>query len=124
MRRKFLNIKRNEDGSLSFALAFFLLSAILIFFFAVATQVLIMLNVEFMSAGEDILNSSETVLADIDNVGIHDTIQDSIDNAQSGVVDNITVLGFFFQYAYIFIIVIVAMVLFVIARQSVETNIG
>jgi predicted PurR-regulated permease PerM len=121
--KKKRSLIRDNHASLAFAIAFFFLAAILIFFFAVGIPMLININVEFYAAGEDVLDSSLNVIDTIQDSSVKSQLQSSVQAAKDATTDNVDILSFFFQYGWIFLIVIVAMVMFMKARQSIETDV-
>ena len=122
MKIKLRSLKNNHSGSLSFFVAFVLVATVLLFFFAVATPFLMTINTAFYEAGEDILNSGEDILPNIGNVSIRNNLQDSFTAAQDSTTENVNTLSFFYQYGWVFILVITIMAIFIMARKTVETK--
>lgn len=119
---KLRKLRENNHGALAFFVAFLLISVVLIFFFVVATPFLMAINAGFYEASENILETGEAILPGIQNVTIRGELQDAFNAAKSTTTENVNILSFFYQYSWIFILVITVMAVFILARRTVETR--
>lgn len=119
---KLRKLRENNHGALAFFVAFLLISVVLIFFFVVATPFLMAINAGFYEASENILDTGESILPGIQNVTIRGELQDAFNAAKSTTTENVNILSFFYQYSWIFILVITVMAVFILARRTVETR--
>ena len=123
MNKKLRKFLKNKEGNISFFFAFVFIGIILLFLFAVANPLLINISSSFYQAGEDILEESGGVIDTISDASVRAELNGMVDAAQESTTDNIEVLTFFYQYGWIFVIVITCFVIFVIARKQVEVDI-
>jgi len=117
--RKF---RRNEDGSLSYFLVFVYLGTITVFLFAIGIPFLISFSSGLYVAGDDIIGDASETIGQIENVEIKERIQATLTNAQSSTENTIDILSFFFQYSWVFVMLIITFTIFIIARKNVESN--
>lgn len=121
---KLRSLEKNNNGALAYFIVFILIVFTLITLFAIASPMLINFNVEFFGAGEDILDSAEDSIDSISDSEMKTQIQDSLGDAQESTANQISILASFYQYAWIFIIIVVTFVIFMIARSNVEVSSG
>lgn len=119
---KKINFIKNEDAVLGYFLAFIFAGTMLVFLFSFAIPFLTSFTVDLYTAGDDIIADAEDEIAGIHNVTIRQNIQDNLDNMQSATAENINYLSFFYQYGWVFVILIVTFTFFMLARQVVETK--
>ena len=113
-------IQIDEKGSFAYFYTFVVLGIILIFLFAVGIPLMQVANVEFYAAGEQIINSSQNTTSEIRDVNARTTIQSAYNAQLDSIEGQVDVLSVFFQYGWIIIIFIIALVLFLASRQQVE----
>jgi len=111
---KFLK-KRNKKGSIGLVLVFIMLSFFLLFLFAIAIPMLMEVNDSFYSAAGDILSS-------IDTSQYPAEAQTAIDNAYNSIPQSQQILSFFFQYSWLFIILVLGLVIYLFSRTIIETD--
>lgn len=116
--RKF---RKEIYGSLSFFFIFIYLSVILLTLFAVAIPMMININTEFFEAGQDIIDmaNDDFVIGDSE---VAQAVADSMSDASDSTANQIVILSGFFQYSWVIIIVVVTLVIYIIARSTVEVN--
>lgn len=79
-------------------------------------------TIDLYTAGDSIIADAEDEIANITNTTIRQQIQDNLQNMQAATQENIDYLSFFYQYSWVFIIVIITFSIFMIARSMVETK--
>lgn len=105
-------------------IAFIFISITLIFLFAVGIPFMIAWNTEMYAAGERIMSSSniQATIDSIQDASIKAEIEDVFTEAKSSTSTNVSILGFFYQYGWIIIIIITCLMLFMKTRVLVETQ--
>ena len=105
-------------------IAFIFISITLIFLFAVGIPFMLAWNVEMYAAGERIMNdqSVQSAIDSISDAAIKAEIEGVFTTAKASTSDNVSVLGFFYQYGWIIIIIITTLMLFMKTRVLVETQ--
>lgn len=112
---------RNDRGSLSFAMIFLFLAIMLTTFFALAIPLMINVNSHFFEAGQNIIDSGISDF-DISDSEVEEAITGTMSDASDSTADQISILATFYQYAWIIIIAVIAFVIFIVARSTVEVN--
>jgi len=121
LKEQFRKFKKDDHGSLSFFFVFILLVFTLITLFAIATPMLITINAEFYAAGQDMIDQA-SVLMDIEDDDVASAVADTLDDASQSTADQISILAALYQYSWIIIITVIALVIYIIARSTVEVN--
>ncbi len=119
---KLRSLKKNEYGILSFFLVFILLASMLVFLFAVGIPFSIAFTAEMYGASEDIIEGAQDQIAEIDDLDVRDRLDSTLDDALASTEDTITILSFFYQYSWVWIMLIITFIIFIGARKVVETN--
>lgn len=115
--------RRAKKGVVGYFMVFVTLSVFLLFLFAFATPFLIQLDTAFYTAGESILDGTGEWINQINDTTVKDQIQSTINSGKQSIPDQIDILGFFFQYAWAVIILVILFVIFMYTRQTVESGI-
>jgi hypothetical protein len=118
------NKKYLRKGVAGIFVVFVLYSVMLVFLFAVAIPFLMNMNVQFYGAGQQIMTQSniQNTIDNIQDADIKTAIQGTFTSATSSTATNIQILGFFFQYSWLWISLIITLILFMITRKTVETQ--
>jgi predicted PurR-regulated permease PerM len=120
----FRKLKKDDHAVLGFFFAFILAATMLVFLFACAIPFLIGFTTDLYSASDSIIEDAKNNIEDISNTTIRDRIQDNLQKMQDATEENINYLSFFYQYGWIFVIIVVVFTIFMLARQVVETKSG
>lgn len=115
-------MKRKAQVTLYFT--FIIVGIIIILIGAVAAPLGVLFSTKMYSAGEDILNQANESLEQIQNPTVKAQIADVIHSAQDASLDNITVAGGLYEYSWIFLLVISALVVFIATRRLIEFSGG
>lgn len=113
----------NQRGSVSFFVVFVFLAFILLVLFALFIPLMIDFNTEIYAGAEMILDDANASAAEIQDADIRAQLQGSIGASQDSIITQTDVLSTFFQYGYIIIILVIVLVIYMIARQTVEVGI-
>lgn len=111
---------KNKKGFLSVFFAFIVLAIIIITISAVIAPMGVLFTTEMYKAGEGILNQSNESLEGITNPEIKEAIGGSINSAKQATMDNIEVNSDIFQYGWVLVLGLIAIVLFLLSRSIVE----
>lgn len=119
---KLRSLRENNNAVLGFFLAFILSATMLVFLFACAIPFLINFTTDIYSANDEIIDDAQSNLQSIVNETIRTRIQVNLENMQLATEENINYLSFFYQYSWIFVILVTAFTIFMLARQVVESK--
>jgi hypothetical protein len=112
----------NEKGVFTYIFVFLMISILFILIFVIITPALQTFITKSYSASEILLKDANTTAGGLTNTNIKNTIQNTLDSQISNTGSQVEILGFFYQNAWIILIFIIAIVLFLLARQSVEVQ--
>lgn len=107
-------------GVISFVFVFIVLAVIASFIFAFSIPFLIGVNTSMFNAGSASLDIA--VVDDIQNAEVRNAINATITSAQESTQEQIETMSFFYRYSWVFIIIIIALVMYLLTRESVETD--
>jgi hypothetical protein len=116
MRRLF----RHKKGVFTYWVIFAIFTGILLFLTAIFFPIESLMASEFYAAGGDIIRDANETISSIDNETIRLQITDALTEAQSAQQTNITVYSSMYRYAWIIILVIICLLLFIQTRKDVE----
>jgi hypothetical protein len=101
-----------------------MVSVILLVTAAVMSPFLVTFNTQLFAQGENILAQNDGFLLDIEDSTIKDQINGSIQAARQSSADNVSILATLYQYAWLIILFITFVILFLVARRNVEIRGG
>ena len=104
--------------------AFIVLALLIVTISGVLAPMGVLFNTEMYKAGEMILNQSNGSISDIQNTEIKQQIGDNIKSATDATMTNIEVNSDIFQYGWVLMLALIAIVLFLMSRQMVEVGRG
>jgi len=116
-------ILKNKHGSLSLSVGFTYLFFILLIVFAISIPISLAMIVGLFEGSEMILQQTLDTADNIQDASIKQAIQNNVQNAKDATADNVEILSFLAQYAWLFIGIIITFIFYIIARERVETNI-
>ena len=114
------DFKKSKRGTITFFLIFFFSSIILIIIAALVVPMGINFTTHTYAAGEEILNLTLEDLNSIQDATIRDEINQTIMTAMDSSQDNIEFLSGIYQYSWIVVLVLSALIVFVASRRQVE----
>lgn len=115
--------KLNEKGSISYFMVFVVLAVILLVLFAVAIPFLQAFNIALYEAGEDILIDANKTVQQLENEEIKAALEGALGQQVTSIETQVDILGTFFKYGWIIIILVIVLVIFLASRQAVEAEI-
>lgn len=110
----------NKKGTVALYLTFVIMAIIIIVMTAVVAPIGAEINAQFYMAGDDIIGRTNNTIANIHNDTIRTSIQSAIAGAQQATQNNIEVSTNLFQYSWIFLILLTALIVFLFSRRIVE----
>ena len=116
--------KENKKGNVTLYLTFFIVAIIILLVTAVTAPVGVLLNTKFYAAGEDILLKANNSISDINDANVRTQIYDMIDNSFDAQENNIEVNNALFQYAWVPMVILTMLIIFLSSRALVETRQG
>lgn len=116
------NFIKNENAVLGFFLAFIFSATMLVFLFSFAIPFLTSFTVDLYVAGDSIIANAEEEIDNIQNATIKNQIQSNLQDMQAATQENINYMSFFYQYGWVFVILIITFTFFMLARSIVETK--
>lgn len=110
----------NRRGTVTLYLVFFIAAILIITITAVLAPMGSLFNTKMVQAGERILLDANESIQAITNADIKASIQNTTSEALAAGVDNIAVNNTLFQYGWVFVLIMTALIVFLVARQLVE----
>lgn len=114
---------KDDHGSLSFGIIFVFLFIILVFFFSFAVPFMMTINTALYEAGEDVLDQGNDTAGLINDAGVRDSIQGIFSTTETSFVEQITILGMFAQYGWLIVLFVIMLIIVIIARRQVESEV-
>jgi predicted PurR-regulated permease PerM len=112
----------NKRGNLTLAFVFLASSVILIILAALFSPMLVNFSTSTLTMGEQLIIDAQPSLDEIQNEEIRNQINQSLTGARQSSADNISILAGFYQYAWIIILLVSGLIIFLFARLLVETG--
>ena len=115
---------KGKKGQITFYLYFIIFAFVMIVLAALLAPMGVLFTTEMIGAGERILNNTQADLDDIQDTDIRESLNNTIISAMDTAQDNIEVNSSFFQYSWVFIIILSALGVFLLTRRIVEVTGG
>jgi hypothetical protein len=112
--------KLKKRGSVTLYLVFLIIAIIIVMISAVAAPMGVLFNTRMYQAGEDIMLQANESINDIDNATVRARLHGVVGNGLSNVENNIEVNNALFQYGWVLLIGLSALVVFLFTRRIVE----
>lgn len=119
-----MKMLKSKKGSFALLVTFFLTAFILIVFSAVMAPVGSRFNTEMYRAGEDILEKTNDSIQLINNPAVKESLTNSTNAALATTEMNIEVNNSMFKYGWLIVVGLTCLIIFLIARSTVEYNVG
>ena len=113
---------KDQTGSFSYFMVFVLLAVMLVFLFAIGIPLLMAVNSEFYAAGEPLLDRATASANEVENAEVQAAMLSNIEAQRNSIPDQMEVLGVFFQYGWLIIIVVIVLILFMASRRTIESG--
>lgn len=119
---KWRKFRKNDNAVLGYFIAFIFSAVMLVFLFSFAIPFLINFTTDMYEAGDHIIELAEGNIENIRDETVKQRILDNLQRMQDSTEETIDYLGFFYQYSWILIILVVTLTIFMLARKVVETK--
>jgi len=106
-------------GNLGFVFGFVFVAMTFIIIFLLVNPMLLKLNVEVSSAGQDIVEGINISIADS---SIMSYMNESVLSAQEGLGHSSNIISYSIKYAWLLFLIVVAILTFIVSRSFVETG--
>lgn len=103
---------------------FMIAAVIIVTIAAVLAPMGVLFNTKMFTAGEDILAMSQDEINDIDNPTIRARVNSTVASAMAAGENNIDVNSAIFQYAWVVVVVLTALIVFLQTRRLIEVGSG
>lgn len=113
-------MKKNNRGSVSIYITFIIVAVIIIVIAGVLAPMGVLFNVELFKAGEGILNRSNASISGISDANVKAEWGQMVDSAVAAADTNVEVNTALFKYAWLLVVVLTGLVLFLFTRRLVE----
>ena len=94
------------------------------FAFALISPMLITYTTKVFASAEPILNDANTITNDITDPAVANSIRSSLQASKDTTTMQIEVLSFFYQFAWLFVVGLVSLILLLMSRFLVERQTG
>jgi hypothetical protein len=111
---------KNRKGQLTIYFVFIVTAIILVTITAVVIPLGVRINTEFYKAGAQLIADSNTSISSDSDVKT--SIQNTFSSAISAEQDNIEVGTGIFQYSWIIVLILLALILFLYSRRMIEVG--
>jgi len=116
--------KINNKGQVTVYLTFVIFAIIIVVLTALVAPFGVKLNTDLYALGEDMILDANGSLSQIDNTTVRDTLYTTFGEAQGATQTNIEVNSAAFQYAWLLLLGLGALIMFLYTRRIVEVGGG
>lgn len=113
-------MEKNKKGSVTLYIVFLVMGIIIVIISAFAAPMMVRFNTEMYAAGENIIRQNNDSIASIQDTDMKNTLYTMMDRSQDATAYNIQVNNALFQYGWILVIGLVAIVVFLYTRRLIE----
>ncbi len=110
----------NEKGNVVYFIGFLVFAVLITFVFVIVSPALQNFNTNMYAVSESIINMNKSDAEKIQETSIKQDIQETYDGQLESMQLNIEVLGSLYKYAWLIILLLFALVLYLFTRQNVE----
>lgn len=115
--KKFID---DERGSFAFFVIFAISLTLLLLLFAIGIPLGLTAISQFFKVGDDLITDSSQTFSTIQNETIKQQVTNALNSAQQSTADQVSILSWFVQYAWIWILLVVTLVVYMLGRRTVE----
>jgi hypothetical protein len=113
---------KNKKGQLTIYFVFIVSAIILVTITAVVIPLGVRINTEFYKAGAQLIEDSNASISSIADSDVKTSIQNTFSGAMASEQDNIEVGSGIFQYSWIIVLILLALILFLYSRRMIEVG--
>lgn len=115
---------QNKKASITLYISFLIFAIVIIIITAVLAPMGVIFNTEMYLAGEKLLEDANESIQGISDATVKAQVQASLNEAKNAGANNIEINNNMFQYAWIIIIILVGLMIFLITRSLTEIQGG
>lgn len=113
---------KGKSGQVTIYLAFIVFAFIIIVLASILSPLGTLFNTQMYAAGEDILMRTNSSIANIQDQDVRDRVYAMLDSSFAAQENNIEVNNAAFQYSWILVIGLGALVVFLFTRNLIEVS--
>jgi len=114
----------DSKGNVSFVFVFILLTIMVLFMFVLIAPALQVYTIKTFESAEPLLDDANTITNGIQDQAIANSIRGSLQASKDTTTTQVDALSFFYQYAWLFVIGLIALILLLFSRSLVERQVG
>ena len=114
----------NKKASIGMYITFVITAIIIIVITGLIAPMGVMFSTQMYEAGEQILIDNNATIANINNAQVRQSIYNMTDEALGATHTNIEVNSDLFQYAWVIVLVLAGLIVFIYTRQVTEFRAG
>jgi len=115
---------KNKKGIIWMYVIFMISAIIIVTVAGVLAPMGVLFNTKMMEAGVNILSIANESIQDIDDAGVRAAIGNATEQALDAGVSNIEVQSDLFQYSWVIVLILGAIIFFLATRRSIEVSGG
>lgn len=113
-----------KKAQISIYFVYMIFAIIIVVIAAIFAPIGVLMNSELYQAGEDILNDANESIQSIQDTSIKNSVNAVVASAKNSAENNININANLFQYGWILVIGLTALVIFLFTRRLVEYGAG
>lgn len=113
-------MRKNKKATVSLYITFIIVATIIVIITALVAPMGADITSKFYIAGQDILGRTNTTIQSIHNDTVRAHIQNTLTAGMNAQQNNIEVSTNLYQYSWIFLLVLTALIVFLYSRRIVE----
>jgi heme/copper-type cytochrome/quinol oxidase subunit 2 len=112
--------KENKKGNVTLYFVFMIMAIIVLVVAGTLAPLGVRLNTEMLVAGQRVINSSVNRAGDISDATVRAEVEGILTESRDAMQNNIEINAGLFRYAWLIIIVLVGVVIFLFTRSIIE----
>lgn len=113
-------IFKSKKGNVTLYISFFLITTFVVILASIISPLGTNISTKFFVAGQTMINQSNQYIENISDAEIKAELQSHFESASAAAVDNIEILTAIYKYAWVIVVIIVGIILFLYSRMQVE----
>lgn len=119
-----MRFPKNKKGNVTLYLTFIISAIIIVLVAAVFAPMGVLMNARAYEAGERIMLLGNDSISNINDATVKASLQDTVGDSLSNIEYTVELNSNIFQYSWIFIVLLTALILFLFQRRMVELGAG
>jgi len=111
---------KTKKAQVTLYITFMIVAIVIVLIAAFLAPFGVLLNTELYAAGEDIMLMANESIENIHNTTVKESVRDMLSVAMAAQENNIEINSDIFQYGWIFVVALTAIIVFISARKLVE----